>query len=396
MLKGIGLIYRKEMWTAFREKRTLIFLLVFPLVVWPAFTMLPMLLFGGKEKKAQEETSRVVLIAGDIAPEVAKLIEASDRLSLTTVDDLDKAIGEKETDCIVYLDSISSDGMVLYSRIQYDATRVESRTAANKMELLLSQYEHKVVSQRLEDQGIDEKLLTAVSTKRENLIEDTQMIGFYLGMFIGMFIVMGSMIGGSSIIIDSTAGEKERKSLELLLSTPISRGSIMLGKYLAGMTFAVISPILTAVGMTIAGSFIVPFFVSDGASASGIDITSLLSINKILTILAVVLLMAAFVTALLMAIAVRCRTNKQAQTFMAPLNIMIVIPALFMNIIPASPPTWMFMIPFMNVMLFLRGVIMDNLPRMAVIYTLVSSVLFLFIALRSASRGFGSEKVLLK
>ncbi len=393
MLKDIGLIYRKEMWTAFRERRTLIFLFLFPLVVWPTLTLLPALLFGGKEKKAVEESSRITLIPANIAPQLEDLIESSNRLRLVKVSDTKKAVSEKKTDCLLYIDSLSSDSMILYTRIIYDATRVESKTAANKVELLLTKYEQEVVSQRLAEQGIDEKLLTAISTSRENLIKDTQMIGFYLGIFIGMFIVMGSIMGASAIIIDATAGEKERKTLELLLTAPISRSSIMIGKYLAGVTFAFISPVLTAIGMTVAASFILPSLAS---KAVGINFASIISFDKILMTLAVILLTAFFITAFLMAIAVRAHSNRQAQTFLAPLNILVVIPVIFMNIIPAIVPSWMFLIPFMNVMLVLRGLIMGNLSQVATAYTLGTTFVLLFIALRFAAKGFGSEKVLLR
>jgi sodium transport system permease protein len=96
-----------------------------------------------------------------------------------------------------------------------------------------------------------------------------------------------------------------------------------------------------------------------------------------------------------MAIAVRTRSTKQAGAYMAPLNIIMVIPIIFMQIIPAAPPAWMFLVPFMNVMLVLRGLLMNVLPSTAIFYTLASSVVFLALALRFAARGFGSEKVLL-
>jgi sodium transport system permease protein len=266
--------------------------------------------------------------------------------------------------------------------------------AANKVELVLSTYEQEVVRQRLAGKGVDERLLTAVSNTRENAVNPLQMFGFYMGFVIGMFIVMGALTGASSTVIDSTAGEKERKTLELLLTAPIRRSSIMLGKYLAGVTFAFISPVLTAIGMSLAASFIVPLLSPQGAS--GFDLSGMLSVGNILMILLVILLLAAFMVALLMAIAVRTHSTKQAGTYMAPLSIIVFIPMIFMQMIPAVPPIWMFLIPLMNVMLVLRGLLMNTLPTMAIILTLVSSLVFLAIALRFAARGFGSEKVLLR
>ena len=70
-------------------------------------------------------------------------------------------------------------------------------------------------------------------------------------------------------------------------------------------------------------------------------------------------------------------------------------PAMFMQIIPAVPPTWMFAVPFLNVMLVLRGMLMNTLPPTAIIFTLTSMFVFLMLALRFAARGFGSEKALL-
>ncbi|MEA3310948.1 MAG: hypothetical protein U9Q76_01880 [candidate division WOR-3 bacterium] len=176
------------------------------------------------------------------------------------------------------------------------------------------------------------------------------------------------------------------------MTVSIPRRAIMMGKYLAGVTFAFISPILTALGMSLAVSFVVPVLVSSGGS---VDLSGLISPGKILIILLVVLLMAAFIAALQMTVAVRAHSNRQAQTYLAPLNIIVVIPVIFLQIIPALPPNWMFFIPFVNVMLLLRGLLMDTLPGSAVLYTFASNLVFLMLTLRFAARAFGSEKVLL-
>lgn len=393
MFKGVGLIFRKEMWTAFRDKRTFFFLILFPLLVWPAFTILPTLFIGGQEKHAQEKSSSVVLVAPFPVSDLEALFKNSKRVRLVKTADPSSAISEKKASCVVYVDSLSRDSMILYTRIAFDATQVDSRVAADKVELLLTEYERESVKKRLANKGVDERLLTAISAERENIVNPQQMVGFYMGFVIGMFIVMGALMGASSIVIDSTAGEKERKTLELLLTAPIPRSSIMLGKYLAGVTFAFISPILTALGMSLAASFIIPL-ISQGAGT--INLQGMVSVGKILLILLIILLLAAFIAALLMAIAVRTNSTKQAGAYMAPLNIIMVIPIIFMQIIPAAPPAWMFFIPFMNVMLVLRGLFMNTLPGMAIVYTIVSSVVFLALALRFAASGFGSEKVLLR
>jgi sodium transport system permease protein len=391
MLKGICLIFRKEIWIALRERRTLIFLLLFPLLVWPVFVVLPWLLIGGKEQRAEAQPSKVALVSA--YPELEKEFEASDELQLVQLEDsAAAALQQRKAHSVVYVDSLSSDSLVTYARILYDPTQAESRAAADKVELVLSQYERKIVIERLAQQGVPERMLKALSYRRENAMGQNQMLGYYLGLIIGMFVVMGSMMGSSAVVIDSTAGEKERKTLELLLTVPIPRRAIMMGKYLAGVTFAFISPILTALGMSLAASFVVPVLVSSGGS---VDLSGLISPGKILIILLVVLLMAAFIAALQMTVAVRAHSNRQAQTYLAPLNIIVVIPVIFLQIIPALPPNWMFFIPFVNVMLLLRGLLMDTLPGSAVLYTFVSNFVFLMLTLRFAARAFGSEKVLL-
>lgn len=392
MFKGIGLIFRKEMWTAFREKRTFLFLILFPLLVWPAFTVLPTLLIGGREKKAEEKRSSVVLVSSQDTG-LEEFLSESKRVKLVKVKNPATAVSEKLADCVIYVDSVSADKMIIYTRIYYDATRTESKVAADKVELALSSYDQSVVRKRLAGEGVDERLLTAVSYIRENAINPLQMFGFYMGFVIGMFIVMGTLMGASSIVIDSTAGEKERKTLELLLTAPIPRSSIMFGKYLAGVTFAFISPILTALGMSLAASFVIPLLSGGG---SGLNLAGMLSVGKILMILLIILLLAAFIVALLMAIAVRTQSTKQAGAYMAPLNIVMVIPIIFMQMIPVVPPAWMYFVPFMNVMLVLRGMLMNTLPATGIVYTIASSIVFLALALRLAASGFGKESVLLR
>ena len=149
MFKGIGLIFRKEMWTAFRERRTFFFLIFFPLLVWPAFTILPMLFVGGQERQAQERSSPVALVTPFAVPELEERFKTSTRVVLVNVTDPSSAVSEKKASCVVYVDSISSDSMVLYTRIFFDATQTESRVAADKVELILSAYEQELVKKRL-------------------------------------------------------------------------------------------------------------------------------------------------------------------------------------------------------------------------------------------------------
>jgi len=393
MFRHVWLIFKKEMLTSLRNRRTLIYSLLFPLVLWPAFSVLPMLIIGNKERKAKLEPSKVLLVGDIEVQELNERFERSPDVRLVRADDASSAVRDGVADCVVYLDSISADSLRLYARILFDATRTTSRAAADKVELLFSAYEKEVVNDRLARKGIPTEILTAVSSERVNTVSETQMVGFFLGLFIGMFVVMGAMIGGMAPVIDSTAGEKERRSLELLLTVPASRFSIMFGKYLAGVVYAFISPLLTMLGIGVAVSLVAPTVLAGGA---GINVMALISVDKLMLVLLVVLLLAMFIVGMQMAIAVSASSYRQAQTYLTPLNIIVVIPVIFMQALPAVLPDWMFWVPFMNVMLFLRGLLMNTLPSQAAIYTIASNLVFLVLALRFAAKAFGSEKVLLR
>ena len=173
------------------------------------------------------------------------------------------------------------------------------------------------------------------------------------GILFGMlpyFFILGGFVGGMALAIDTTAGERERQSLEPLLVNPVARGSILLGKLGATSLFALTTVLLSIIAFSVVGQFL-PI----EKLGMALDISVRFALRTLFIMLPLVVLLATLQTLA----AAFAKSFREAQTYLSLLMLVPVIPTLMLSMYPLKTQTWMYAVPLMcqqvAIMRLLRG-----------------------------------------
>lgn len=251
----------------------------------------------------------------------------------------------------------------------------------NRLELALGAYNRQVTVQRLEERNVDIAVLSPITLDAQDLSTAAQRAGAAAAFFLPMLVAIGAVNGGSFIAIDVTAGEKERGTLEALLSTPATDVQIFLGKLGAVFTVTAVPIALTLLGFW-GASAVLPESMTDGAGA--------LPLSVIFYAILITLPLALFANVLLMIISIRTKDFKEAQSAMSPVLIGVTFVA-FAAAFLTPTQSVLFLIPVFGTsavvgLLALGGVMPANAVLFSVLGSLIATAVVVVVALRVFNR----------
>jgi ABC-2 type transport system permease protein/sodium transport system permease protein len=210
--------------------------------------------------------------------------------------------------------------------------------------------------------------------------------GFLLAALLPLVLILMTMTGAVYPAIDLTAGERERGTLEMLMATPISRVGLLAAKYVAVLTVAVLTALVNLAMMTIT------FLVFGGwLYASG---TLGLSLGMVPVVLFLVVLFAAFYSAVLLVVASFARSFKEAQAYIVPLTLVSLVPGLLALVPGLELGYGLALVPLLNIVLLARDQLSGAGGGAMTLVVVVVTVVYGYIALILAARTFGAEAVL--
>ncbi|MFL2968723.1 MAG: ABC transporter permease [Candidatus Poseidoniaceae archaeon] len=391
----ISTIAKKEIIEFVRDWRTLIALIVIPLLIFPAlFIALPLLLES--EAAELDELELDVIWQGDINDDLEMAFNESG-LNLTFEEipsglnnlsdtgDEDERLRTAGVDAIFRL---AQNGTEWRFSILYLSTSEASNEARNRMLLDISAWESDVVNGTLVEAGLDpETTLDPVTWDGDIASADAatkgEQAGLVLSMFIPMVIAIWTASSAIQPSIDMTAGERERGTLEALLCLPCSRMQLLAGKWLAVATIT-----SAGVAMQIGGLL---FAISFLASSSIIGMPTI-SLTSILLLLSAVVIFAIMVVAFELALAMKAHSVKEAGSLLGPAILFIIFPALFTQVINLDGiESWWFAIPLVNILLALRELLLDRIIVEHIVVWLLSSIFYAGLAAWFAARQFKRE-----
>jgi sodium transport system permease protein len=208
-------------------------------------------------------------------------------------------------------------------------------------------------------------------------------------MFV-MFMLMGAMYPA----IDMTAGEKERRTMEMLLSSPAGRGEIVLGKILVAITASFMTAILAII------SFRVSSFLGMNASRSGQQPQLMMQLSldakTFVLIFVSIIPMAVLSATLMIAIATLAKSYKEAQSYLAPLLLIAVIPAMVSLLPGVKLNPGMALIPIVNFSLLIKELILGDWSWTSFTLTILSNLIYAAIAFTAAVMVFKNERILFR
>jgi len=392
---NVRLIYCKEILGAIRDRRTLISMIIIPLVFYPLlFLGIGYFTLIGQEK-SEALPSIVAVSGGENAPQLMEILKQDEKINLVQFNENTKE--EFRTGAVYLLIEIpvsftinkvqeSPQAIIL----KYDSTIQHSQLARKRVTALVDNYRQQIIRGRLELIGLNTNYIQPIQEQWLDVAAEERKIGSILGMILPYIIVILIFIGAMHSAVDITAGEKERGTLATLLVSQLSRMEIVIGKYFTVMTISATSMLLGLIGLSIA--FLAPAYTFGELSLLKVNFTWPLFLLFFLVLTPLV----GLASAILILIGIFARNNKEASTYVTP----IYMGAIFLGMVSLSQGMElakpMFFIPILNNSFTSKELLMGTVNWGHILSTMVSNISIALIALLAAAYLFTRESVLFR
>lgn len=416
--KNIITIYLKELKDSLRDRRTLISTIVIPTVAMPLLFFIAIGVARKVEQKNRAQSSAVMVLGVPAdSPVIARLQEVKDESGkqplfkiVPAQDNYERQISEKWIRAAVKLpanfEAALANGESFTISIYNYTGEQASALASRRLEDFFNKLREKTVTERLTARNLPVSLVKPFDLKRENVAPPEKVGGNIFGGMIPYMIIILCFTGAMYPAIDLTAGEKERGTMETLLCSPVHRINIVFGKFLMVVTASVATIIFSLVSMGVSAVAGIAYFSSKGATAAQAAATkataasggTLPTIDPVglVGVFAMVAPVAITFAALLLTISLFAKSYKEAQSYVSPLIIVVLMPAM-MGMLPGidlSAKTAL--VPILNISLackeMLSGVWHWN--YLALIFG--STCVYAAIALAACVKMFNREDVIFR
>jgi sodium transport system permease protein len=399
-LRSIRVVYLKELRDLLRDRRTIISMIVVPVLVIP----LLMLGIGGISvkmvRKAAEEVPAVMILGETNAPALAAQLRGLPRLNVVPADpDYTNLISNKKVRAAVEIppgfDAALAAGEPAVVRIYEYQGEIKSQFGVNALRDFFHDLRQTTVSNRLASHNLPPSLIRPFEIEQTNVAPPQKVSGNLIGGLIPYIIILMSLTGAMYPAMDLTAGEKERGTIETLLCSPASRGSLVLGKFLMVLTAAVATTVLSLSSM--GGSFLVASRLvsrAGGEAAARLPLT--VDLPSLLLVFLMMLPVAVMFSALLLALALFARSFKEAQSYVSPLMIVVIMPAVASMVPGVELDALLSIVPVLNVSLVSKEILSGTLHWGHLGLIFLSSSVYAAAALGFAVWQFQRESVLFR
>ncbi|MAO69991.1 MAG: hypothetical protein CL983_02785 [Euryarchaeota archaeon] len=397
---SIFIICKKELIDYIRDWRTLLAVILVPLLMFPAiFFVLPIVMQSELDERqsmhldvhleSNVDVTNISFLTSKFNENLLNItyFELEENNSLNDTSDVLRDIKNSNISSMLRLSYDSNSSIWTYSII-YDSTQQSSSEAYLRITKILSEWESNLTTQRLDEAGLEEDVILNPLQKDGNLLQgdiatQAEQAGFVFSFIIPLFVSIWTATSGVQPSIDMTAGERERGTLESLLCSPTSRLELLLGKWLAVTCIVGVSIFLQLAGLIFAISFLMNGTILQPPE---------LSMASILLFLIAVGIFGIMVVALEMAIAMRSRSVKEAGSILGPMMLFFFLPAIFAQFINLeSIELFWFAIPAVNVLLAMRELLQNEIYILHVLIWFFSSLVYAALATWYASRQFLRE-----
>lgn len=399
-MRGIAVVFKKELIDTLRDRRTLVAMVLVPLVLFPLLIVGGTWLVSSQIEEASQETLQVAVLGEENQNPAVSLreqlgvvpnVEIADDVP---VDTARAQIRRGDLDVVVVV-ADSFDAHVAANRagsvdLIYESDD-DSEVMLNRVRPVIDNFEEQLLRTRFESMGLSTEATRAVDLNEVNLASEQAQMAQELGGLLPYMFLIFCFTGAMYPALDMGAGEKERGTLETLLTAPVTRYQFLVGKTLtitlAGLFAAVVSI------LSIFGSVFLVDEIPEGILDTAM---SLLSPGIIATLLALLLPLTVFFAAAQLSLSFYARSFKEAQSTASPLLIAVIFPA-FLGMLPGfSLNTTTALIPVLNVALATKQALAGTLGMGHLALVFGSLVVLAAMSLAVCMFVLRSERVLFR
>jgi sodium transport system permease protein len=401
-LRRARIVFLKEMLETLRDKRTLMVMILGPVLVYPVLILVLVSMTRAQQGKLEHEASRVALVGADAVPELAKRFAADKQIELLPGEVLDprRAVRSGRVQAAVVISGdvarphaewwrslAGREGRPLARVVViYNEADERSALAFDRIRDLLEAYSRQAVTEDRAVLAKGEEYAYPLVIKHESVGTPEDVGRKVLGYAIPMMLVLMTIAGSMYPAIDTTAGEKERGTIETLLTTPASIAEIVAGKFLTVFLIAILTGLLNLAGMGLSLAAI--------GSAAQAKINLSLPLGTALLMVLFLLPLGFLFSAVMMAVAMYARTVKEAQNYATPIYLLSIVPAM-MSTLPGFELTpFLALVPVVGVTLLLKELLQGTIVFGHLAIVFLATSLYALGALRLTVRLFHDENVL--
>lgn len=373
------LILKKELREVFRDKKSLAMMLIIPVLI-------PLIIIG-MSALFESETSTDVNTYNKIGfnYELSETeIEILDSLeidySINDTEDLEEEFNKQEINSYITKENN-------HYVINYDSANIESSGSASLAESFLETYKSVLEENYLSNSNVDVSEFNNLLTYEEKTQEQQNYFANYIVNYAFLFILMAITVSATYPATDATAGEKERGTLETLLTFPIKSKDIIIGKLLSVTLSSIITGVLGLILSVLAILYV-------GNTYDIYSGTELLNAPIIIYALIIIIAYSIMISGLCIAIASMSASFKEAQSALTPLTFIAFFPGMIVFMIDISNNAILSLIPFINFSMIFTDVTNNNLNILYLILMLISTIVIITIVITYIIRQYKSEKIL--
>jgi len=351
-MNGLRTVFKKEVRENLRDRRALFNSLLLGPLLFPVLFVGLMWFLESAEQERAEKTLELPVVGGQFAPSLIRFLEQNGAVIQPEPENPEDMVRNQEVPVVIrILPEFAENweqGIPAPIEVISDISRQEANVPIRRVKRLLLGYGQQIGALRLRLRGVAPQLASPIMLKDVDLSTPKSRAILAI-IFLPYVLMITAFTGATHLAMDTTAGEKERKSLEPLLINPVPRWQIMSGKMLTTTVFAMASLALTLVAFRI----VLPLMP---VGAFGMDLT--LGLETLLKILIVVSPVAILAAALLTLLASFAKSYREAQSYMGLVILIPMIPSLIFMANPVKAESWM-----MNVPLFSQNMLIGEIIR---------------------------------
>jgi sodium transport system permease protein len=383
--RSVWTVLRKELREMLRDRRTLFTMLVIPTLLYPAmFVAIEQLtLFGQRRLDAEPAT---VGVQG--APDVRAFLDRDSLLEVTGPEGVATAASVRGGAVLAAVRVEGDPGGTRRVRLFYDATNDASRRAAERVGDRLEELEDTLLAGRLSTAGLPRSFAEPLAVADSSVATATETGGYALGRFLPAILILMTLLGTFYPAIDLAAGEKERGTLETLLTAPVPAREVVAGKFAAVALMGMAAALANLASMLLTMQSGIFRF----ARAAGLRFT--LPWDSILLLILGLIPLAVLFAALFLGIAVRAQSFKEAQNALTPAQLAAILPVMLVSLPGIDLTPALAAVPVAGVALLFRDLMAGELHPLPALVAFATSILYAALALVFAARAFGREETL--
>lgn len=333
-------VMRKELRDFSRDRRTLLLTLLLAPLLYPVLLLGMGWLAENRAKTQLDSELEVPVVGAERAPNLVAFLATLGIKAIDPPADLYAGVRSQDIDVALEIDEqFAADwaaGRPARVDLVMDSTRRNAEIPVQRLQRALAGYGSQVGALRLYARGIDASIMSPVALGSRDLATPEAKRGLMMSLLLPYLLILMAFLGGAYLILDATAGERERQSLEPLLATPAPRGAIVSGKIAAACAVGLVSLVLILLAFKLSAQFA-------GTMGQMLDVR-FAAIAKLLLILLPTLFLG---TTLLTFLAASAKSMKEAQSHMTWLMLLPMLPILVLAVNPMKSELWQYAVPFL-------------------------------------------------